>query len=297
MRVDSVAMSYEQRRRYPRQTRRVQVRYRVEGEERLRRGFTKNISLSGALITGNDLPSRGSLLRMELVGKGVERVAYARVVHAHQVPVELRRFAESAMGVRFLRRRELIAPFLGEGEPAAETPPSPKAGGAGRSGGEGFAGSSWPISGGHAAGAGQAEAEGGGDGDGAGSERPAEAGGGPAAEKGGKKAAGRPPKLDAGRTYELRYETPKEFLVAYRRDLVNGGLFVATAEPANLYDTVTVQLHLPPPVRQVFRFEARVVQAVDSQQLPDGASGGVGLEVLDTDRVLKDLQPVVDLLR
>lgn len=296
-------MSYEQRRRHPRQTRRVQVRYRVEGEERLRRGFTKNISLSGALVTGNDLPGRGALLRMELVSKGVERVVYARVVHAHQVPVELRRFAESAMGVRFLHRRELVAPFLGAaesapGSSAAETSSSGSsasgtAGGSARSGGE-LSRGSWPISGGHAAGASEAE----GDGDGAAAGRSAKKDGDAAGEQSAKKGPVGRPKLDAGRTYELRYETPKDFLAAYRRDLVNGGLFVATADPASLYDTVTVQLHLPPPVRQVFRFEARVVQSVEPRQLPDGATGGgVGLEVLDTDRVLKDLKPVVDLLR
>ena len=294
-------MSYEQRRRHPRQTRRVQVRYRVEGEERLRRGFTKNISLSGALITGNDLPGRGALLRMELVGKGVERVVYARVVHGHQVPVELRRFAESAMGIRFLRRRELIGPFLGEAETTAEAAGAPAAaGGTARAqgGGEGFAGSSWPISGGHAAGASES---GGGV---TGTDRATEAGDADdARDRAGQEARAkaakiRRPKLDAGQTYELRYETPKEFLAAYRRDLVNGGLFVATSDPASLYATVTVQLHLPPPVRQEFRFEARVVQTVEGGQLPGGGGiGGVGLEVLDTDRVLRDLQPVVDLLK
>lgn len=274
----------------------------------MRHGFTKNLSVSGALITGNDLPGRGALLRVELVGKEAQRVVYGRVVHAHRVPPELRRFAESAMGVRFLRRDELMSPFLDpESLTREEVADEPEGFGGGEVAEE------WPISGGRFAEGGEdaeaQRAEFGAGTPGSGS-RPGQGEGMDEGKLAGPGMAQVPPgtgevvagsglrSVDSRRSYSLTYETPKEFLTAFRRDLVNGGLFVATEEPAGLYDTVTVELHLPPPVRQVFRFQARVVQAVEPRQLPGGhTGGGVGLEVLDTDRVLNDLRPVVDLLK
>ena len=107
-------MSHANRRSYPRTLRRVQVRFSIDGDEKVRHGFTKNLSLSGALVTTGEPPRRGSVVRMELVGKERTSVVYARVVHAHRMPPELRRFAESAMGVHFMQTAELVAPFLPE---------------------------------------------------------------------------------------------------------------------------------------------------------------------------------------
>lgn len=249
-------MSQANRRSQPRQLRRVQVRIQRPGEERVQHGFTKNLSLSGAMISLADPPPRGCRLRLELVGKDHSPVIYGEVVHAHRVPPELRRFAESAMGVRFLDTGELVSPFLPKGhfrsDPGSEQRPE-----------DGAAAATAAPSAGP-----QAES------------RP---GGGTAA-----------PSAPPGATYTLAFERPAEFLATYRRDLVNGGLFVPTSRPVALNQKVTVALHLPEPVRQTVHLQARVVQVVEPRSISGGrTSGGVGLEILDTDRVLATLRPLV----
>ena len=231
-------MSHANRRSYPRTLRRVQVRYGLEGEERLRHGFTKNLSLSGALVTTADPPGRGAVVRLELVGKERTSVVYARVVHAHSMPPELRRFAESAMGVHFLQTAELIAPFLPE-EATGGRPPDQSA----------------------------------------------------ASADGHESAV--PPSGEV-QTYSLSFEKPTDFLTVYHRDLVNGGLFVSTSRPARLHETVVVALHLPGEEKRVENIQARVVQVVEPRQIAGGrTAGGMGLELLDPDRVLERLTPVV----
>lgn len=229
-------MSHANRRSYARTLRRVQVRFSIDGEERLRHGFTKNLSLSGALVTTADPPGRGAVVRMEMVGKERSSIVYARVVHAHRMPPELRRFADSAMGVRFLQTAELIASFLPEGATAGlplDQPP-------------------------------ETESEGGG-GD------------------------------VGGQTYSLSFEKPSDFLTVYHRDLVNGGLFVATSRPARLHEKVVVALHLPGEEKKVEKVKARVVQVVEPRKVAGGrTAGGMGLELLDPDRVLERLVPVVE---
>jgi len=234
-------VSHANRRSYPRTLRRVQIRFSIEGDDRVRHGFTKNLSLSGALVTTADPPGRGMVVRMEMVGKERTSVVYGRVVHAHRMPPELRRFAESAMGVHFLQTAELIAPFLPDeaiGSRPLDAPPDEASDGAG--GGEG----------------GQQQ------------------------------------------TYSLSFEKPSDFLTVYHRDLVNGGLFVATSRPAKLHETVVVALHLPGDEKRIENVKARVVQVVEPRQMGGGrTSGGMGLELLDTDRVLGRLVPMVERLQ
>lgn len=232
-------MSHANRRNFARALRRVQVRFSLDGEDRVRHGFTKNLSLSGALVTTADPPGRGATVRMELVGKERTVVVYARVVHAHRMPPELRRFAESAMGVRFLQTAELISPLLPEhatgGKPLA--PPTDDAA---------------------------------------------------AAQEDG------PPPTAGDHTYALSFEKPSDFLTVFHRDLVNGGVFVSTSRPARLHEVVVVALHLPGDAKRVEEVKARVVQVVEPRQLAGGrTAGGMGVELLDPERVLDRLRPVV----
>jgi hypothetical protein len=302
-------MAYSQKRSHPRQLRRVQVKFQREGEDRVLHGFTKNLSLSGALISAPDLPPRGARLRLELVGKEFSPVVYGVVVHAHRVPPELRRFAESAMGVRFLETAELVArllPAAAQGERGAGAANPTVAAE------ERLAPNPWPISGGRSAG-GAAAGDTGGSGSasgryalGAESERARLEGRSPAAARTPARratppppAAGSPaPDIPPQTTHGMRFPSAADFLAVFRRDLVNGGLFVPSGDPAGLYERVVVSLHLPEPVKRVFKVEARVVQVVEPRPGPDGGrtGGGMGLELIDTDRVLDELQPLVKLL-
>jgi Tfp pilus assembly protein PilZ len=96
----------------------------------------------------------------------------------------------------------------------------------------------------------------------------------------------------------MRFPSAADFLAVFRRDLVNGGLFVPSGDPAGLYERVVVSLHLPEPVKRVFKVEARVVQVIEPRPGPDGGrtGGGMGLELIDVDRVLEELRPLVKLL-
>jgi len=261
-------MSQANRRVHPRQLRRVQVRFNRLGEDRVLHGFTKNLSLSGALITSAEPAPRGAVLRIELVGKEQNVVVYARVVHAHRMPPELRRFAESAMGVRFLETAELLTPFLPEGGTAPRPRPSTPAFRARPQAAPGGGSVSWPTLGSDGAGDGAAPDDG--------DDTP----------------------LPANQTYPLMFDKPSDFLTVFHRDIVNGGLFVSTSRPARLYEQVVVALHLPGDEKRVVQAEARVVQVVEPRPTAGGRThGGMGLELLDTDRVLRKLRSVVEGMR
>ena len=99
----------------------------------------------------------------------------------------------------------------------------------------------------------------------------------------------------SGPTYSLLFEQPSEFLTVFHRDISNGGLFVATDRPAKLYQPVSVVLHLPGEPRQQVTVSARVVQVIEPRRSAGGRSrGGMGLEILDVDRTLDALVPLVE---
>lgn len=330
------------RRRYPRQLRRLAVRFWRQGEDRARQGFTKNLSLTGAFVSTPDPAARGERLRLELSDAGRSALLDAVVVHSHRVPPEFRRFADSAMGLRFLALDELVGPFLGK---EALQPESGEA--AGGRAGEGTGASA--AGGGVAAAAGsgaRSEAPEGGEGRGeragaspGGAEEapdgsdPARAagiggaGGGaagvgaagvsaagvsatgsgaasigtgaPAAASAAERdpsATGSPllPTGGPAAAYSLRFATGNDFLATYRRDLLNGGLFVTTDRPARLHERVAVDLHLPGASAPTIRIEGRVVQVVDPRPLASGrTAGGMGLELVDPDAAIARLAPHV----
>lgn len=253
-------MTQANRRAHARQLRRVQVRFQRAGEERAYSGFTKNLSLSGALITAPDPAPRGSRIRVELMGKEEQAVVYAEVVHAHRVPREMRRFAESAMGVRFLSVEEVVAPFLPDNGSGAR--PRPR----GRTS--------------------------------AGSRRGAGGGATPRRDPDMEETVNlRRPGAETSSSrqeYSLLFENPKDFLTVFHRDIANGGLFVSTSRPARLYSPVRVTLHLPVQPKRSVEIDARVVQVVEPRKTGGGSTaGGMGLEIVDPDGVMERLEPVV----
>lgn len=276
------------RRSYPRKLRRVQVRFWRPGEERPRGGFTKNLSVTGAFVTTPDPAGRNERLRVELVEGGRQTLLEAVVVHSHRVPPELRRFADSAMGLRFLELEELVGPFLPADaqrpmdEPAADAPrPEESTAAAGAAAGDGdepatTAGPVWTEAPPDPAG-------------------PAAGPSAPDSSSGGAPARRRIDPPGAGeRVYPLTFERPSDLVALYRRDVVNGGLFVSTSRPAKLDESVTVEIVLPGAGRRRIVAEARVVQVVEPRKVAGGrTAGGMGVELRDPDRLLRELEPVV----
>jgi Tfp pilus assembly protein PilZ len=90
------------------------------------------------------------------------------------------------------------------------------------------------------------------------------------------------------------------FLTVYHRDLSMGGLFVSTDSPAGLHETVVIELRIPLEGAPPLRFAAKVVHRLD----PDAAVGGgrnvlagMGVQMLDPDRVKAELAPILAGLR
>jgi len=250
-----------QRRTYPRTIRRLQVRYWSARDDKARTGFTKNLSVTGAFITTPDPPGRGDRLHLELADEGRRVRVYAEVVHSYRVPPEFRRFTEAAMGVRFLDLEDLIGPFLpiGKAEPLIPlvAEPEPEV---------------------------QEEPDPGEGGAAGGLE------GGPDPET----APSPAPPVAPAKVYRHLFETAHAFLLAYRRDLLNGGLFISTSRPARLQERVAVDLRLPGADGGTLRIEGRVVQVVEPREMGGGRTlGAMGIEILDLDRTLAELAPLV----
>ena len=98
--------------------------------------------------------------------------------------------------------------------------------------------------------------------------------------------------------FHVRFADAGQFLTVFRRDIVNGGLFISTLHPGRLQEVVSVELHPPGPWAEPIRLRARVVH----RREPDGAGGGanllagMGVEVLDPQILSERLRPLVDRL-
>jgi hypothetical protein len=102
----------------------------------------------------------------------------------------------------------------------------------------------------------------------------------------------------SGGSYTVRFAGAEEFLEVYRRDILQGGLFVSTLYPARLQETVHVELFPPLPYAEPLMMRARVVQRFE----PQADSGpnllsGMGLELMDLPELLKRLEPVMERLK
>ncbi|MFL6193942.1 MAG: PilZ domain-containing protein [Thermoanaerobaculia bacterium] len=261
------------RRRAVRRPRRVQVHFWRQGEPTSYVGYTTNISLTGMFIATNSPMPSGARVRVEVVDRDRGFMVEGVVAHARKMQAELARLNASGMGVRFLSVEELVRELIPAGlsgteeipqaappvaPPPPEPPPSPVA--------------------------------------------PA-----PASEKA---AAAAPPPVPpappapaapvaaSGGSFSVRFSGPDEFLEVYRRDILQGGLFVSTMYPARLQETVSVELFPPGPFPDPLLVRARVVQRFE----PQSDSGpnllaGMGLELLDLPTLVDRLQPVVQRLR
>jgi hypothetical protein len=279
------------RRRAVRRARRLQVHFWKQGDSTPYVGYTTNISMTGMFVASNSPLPSGSRIRVEILSErpfALEGV----VAHARRVRPELARVSQSGMGVRFLSVEELVRDVIpgayGQTEEipvdadrgsATPVPPPPSI--------------SDPL---------DAETE----------EIAAPPSPPPkpmppqpfqspmpARPAGGPPSAGKPV-APSGGAFSVRFSEPDEFLEVYRRDILQGGLFVSTQYPARLQETVSVELFPPLPAAPPVRLRARVVQRFEPR--PGDFSGpnllaGMGLELLELPALVERLRPIVEQLQ
>ncbi|HYN20164.1 MAG TPA: PilZ domain-containing protein [Thermoanaerobaculia bacterium] len=232
------------------------------GETKANQGYTTNISLTGMfLATHNPLPP-GTRLRVEVLEADRGFIVEGIVVHARRVRGELMRLSQPGMGVHFLSVEELVRELVPTAYDEGE-----------------FPGLSHP----HAP---YLEPE------------PEELL--PAAEPPPARPSPSAPPIPTPRegagTFAVHFLSPQEFLEVYRRDIVNGGLFVSTRYPGQLQETVSVELHPPFPQARPVLTRARVVHRVEPAGEAFGPNllAGMGVELLDLPGLVEKLLPYVE---
>lgn len=258
-------------------------------------GYTTNISMTGMFIATNSPMAGGSRIRIEVNadrdrGFMVEGV----VAHARKVRGELMRVTQSGMGVRFLTVEELVRelfpaalmPTGTEEIPQASTPPDtiepvpelempelemPEPIPEPSSFFDSFPDPVRPPS-------------------------------PPPTSPPPSPLLTRPAPRPVGEgAFSIHFASTDEFLEVYRRDILQGGLFVSTLHPARIQEAVMVELHPPLPGADPILVRARVVQRFDPHS-GDSSGGlnllaGMGLELIDLPALVERLQPIVHRLR
>jgi hypothetical protein len=303
-----------------RRPRRIQVRFWKQGDSTGYIGHTTNISVTGMfLATSNPVPS-GARVRLELTERERAFVLEGMVIHARRVRPELAKVNESGMGIRFLTVEELVRELMPGGVSFAdELPPGefvpyvPTASASTSS--TGSAAQDSPVSAAGTAGswpsaqpdpATSAHS-------GAPPRRPVAPEPAPPAQappprtpapppvSGGTQQApgpaffGSAPPVGGSGTFAVRFGSAQEFLDVYRRDILNGGLFVSTLYPARLQETVIVELHLPLSGEAPVSIRARVVQRFEPNpgDLSPNLLAGMGLELLDQPKIVEAMLPLI----
>ena len=258
------------RRRAVRRPRRVQVQFWRHGEPTAYIGYTTNISTTGMFIATNSPMPSGARIRVEIIDRDRGFMVEGVVAHARKMRSDLARLNQSGMGVRFLSVEELVRELIPAGVGETEEIPEPS------------------------------------------STRPAPAPPPPAlSSPEAVRAAAPPPPRPApeperpagplpptGGTFSVRFSGIEEFMEVYRRDILQGGLFVSTLYPARLQEAVNVELYPPLPYAEPILVRARVVQRFE----PTSDSGpnllaGMGLELLELAGLIQRLEPVMQRLR
>jgi Tfp pilus assembly protein PilZ len=280
------------RRRATRRARRVQVHFWKRGEPTAYVGYTTNISMTGMFVATNSPMPSGTRIRVEVIDRDRGFMIEGVVAHARKVRSELAAITQSGMGVRFLSVeelvRELIPAAFGQTEeiphnadrsshstlpnlhagPEAPEPPaepeSPQPAPVAPPVREPVSTPNRPVVSSRST-----------------AERPA------------------PAFTGSGGAFSIRFSDADEFLEVYRRDILQGGLFVSTRYPAKIQETVSVELHPPIDFAEPVVIRARVVQrfepGADSQGFPN-LLAGMGLELIDLPALVARLQPIVERL-
>jgi hypothetical protein len=283
------------RRRAVRRPRRVQVHFWKQGDPAAYLGYTTNISLTGMFIATNSPVPSGSRIRVEVMDRDRGFTVEGLVAHARKMQPEMARLNQSGMGVRFLSVeelvRELIPSGLGDTEevsrdvtraepvpPPSFLPPPPLP----------TAPVPLPLTAPWSPPLATASPR-----------PPAPPPPRPPVPPKLTKPAKPPvPVASSDGSFTVRFSGVEEFLEVYRRDILQGGLFVSTRYPARLQETVSVEMFPPGPFTAPVMVRARVVQRFE----PDLACGpnllsGMGLELLEVAALIAVLEPVVARLK
>ncbi|HYX22989.1 MAG TPA: PilZ domain-containing protein [Thermoanaerobaculia bacterium] len=277
------------RRRAVRRPRRVQVNFWRRGEPTPYVGYTTNISMTGMFIATNSPLAGGTRIRIEVADRDRGFMVEGVVAHARKIHSDLARVSQSGMGVRFLTVeeliRELIPAALGQTEPIPP-PSSPP--------------DTVTLT--------ELEMP----------EPPAPTPSPPFPAPEPFPVPALPPRVEAAppapTPYPLRpaprpvgegafsvhFTSPEEFLEVYRRDVLQGGLFVSTRHPARIQEAVMVELYPPVEHAAPILLRARVVQRFEPHSGDAGGLNllsGMGLELLDLPALVEKLQPIVHRLR
>lgn len=253
----------DRRKSAKRHGRRLPVTFRRADDGERRRAYSTNISTTGIFIATNAPLPPGTRLRLEIHG---ERgfVAEGVVVHAARVPATLQSFRSTGMGIRFLQIGELVQPLLPKRSSRQEPADGP--------GDDAPAAEEPPSTTPERDAYPPSEPE---------VDVLAESGGGP--------------------RFAVRFEDAEELLHVVQTEIDFGGVFVHTTEPAALYTTVTIDLHLPPPIERTLSAEASVVRLIENEGTGGGAAAdragvGMGVAFADPQQLLEELRPLLESL-
>ena len=231
-------------------------------------------------VATNSPLASGARIRVELIDRDRGFMVEGVVAHAKKLQAELARLGQSGMGVRFLTVEELVRELMpgGYGDDTEEIPQDDGPPGARP------AACRAPAPPAQTSPAPAAAAP-----------RPAPAPPPPPAAPPPAPGRSAGPMAASGGSYTVRFASAEEFLEVYRRDILQGGLFVSTLYPARLQETVHVELFPPLPYAEPLMMRARVVQRFE----PQADSGpnllsGMGLELMDLPELLKRLERVME---
>jgi hypothetical protein len=119
---------------------------------------------------------------------------------------------------------------------------------------------------------------------------------GEAPGEGARDAEAESPQQEDLRTFAVRFASAKDFLGIFERDIVNGGLFVATSRPGRMRELVRIEIHPPGPVPTPIPIPARVVQRFEPEPGSGAILVGMGVELLDLPNALARLRPIAERL-
>jgi hypothetical protein len=267
----------------------VQVSFWRRGDPISYIGYTTNISITGMFIATNSPVPGGSRIRVEVVDRDRGFMVEGVVAHARKLRGDMTRVSLSGMGVRFLTVeelvRELIPSAVGSTEeiPQAPSPPDtaetvtelelpepPSASPSPLPPPPAFEPVSepWPA---------------------------------PPPVPNPTPFVPRPVPRPVGEgAFSVHFISAEEFLEVYRRDILQGGLFVSTLHPARIQESVMVELYPPLPGAEPVTLRARVVHRFEPHSGEPGGLNllsGMGLELFDLPALVEQLQPVVNRLR